>query len=134
TFGTVIYARAHARCGWQTAFAPYERPRPVNPVALEGDHAARRTVGPDPSPHQPSGEARRVVPGASRHGARRCSRGEPATGDGAAHLPPDPPVSTNHVVGGDAAPQCAAPAGQLGVDLRRLPELQRAGAARPARN
>src|SRR5437667_391482 len=103
------------------------------PVALEGDHATRRTVGSDPSPHEPSGETRCVVPCHPRDGARRRPRGEPATGDGAAHLPPDPPVSSHHVVRRDATPQRSAPTSELGIDLRRVPELQRACIARPAR-
>src|SRR5204862_6085799 len=67
------------------AFAPQELPNhDPPPVALEGDHATRRTVGSDPSPHEPSGETRCVVPRPQGDGARRRPRGEPATGDGAA--------------------------------------------------
>src|SRR5207249_3179993 len=105
------------------AFAPQELPNHDPPVALEGDHATCRTVGSEPGPDQPSGEARCVVPRPQGDGARGRPRGEPATGDGAAHLPPDPPVSSHDVVGRDPAPQGAAPAGELGIDLRRVPEL-----------
>src|SRR3989441_13312127 len=101
-------------------------------TTLFRSHAARRTVGPDPSPDQPTGEARRVVPRAPRDGARRRPRGEPATGDGAAHLSADPPVSSHNVVRRDAAAQRPAPAGELGLDLRRMPQLQRPSAAQPA--
>jgi len=123
-------ASPHPRPNWPSRPRSYRITTP--PVALEGDHATRRTVGSDPSPHEPSGETRCVVPRPQGDGARRRPRGEPATGDGAAHLPPDPPVSSHDVVGRDPAPQCAAPAGELGIDLRRVPELQRARTARPA--
>jgi len=129
----VTHAPAVHSRGWQTGRAPPELLDLPPLVALEGDYAAWRTVGSDPSPDQPSGEARRVVPRAPRDGARRRPRGQSATGDGAAHLPPDPPVSAHDVVRREPAPQCAAPAGELGGDLRRLPELQRPGVARPAR-
>src|SRR3989442_15611221 len=114
----------------------FRAPRPTvittPPVALEGDHATCRTVGSDPSPHEPSGATRCVVPCHPRDGARRRPRGQPATGDGTAHLSPDPPVSSHHVVRRDATPQRPAPTSELGIDLRRVPELQRACTARPA--
>src|SRR2546430_2058636 len=108
-------------------FAPLELAEPPPPVALEGDHAAWRTVGSDPSPHQPPGETRRVVPRHPRDGSGRRPRGEPATGDGAAHLSADPAVPSHDVVRRDAAPQRSASAGELGHDLRRVPQLQRPG-------
>src|SRR2546430_1837690 len=117
---SVPEGQAVAAGRWQTGLALPELLDLARPVAMEGDHAARRTVGPDPSPDQPTGEARRVVPRAPRDGARRRPRGEPATGDGAAHLSADPPVSSHDVVRRDAAAQRPAPAGELGLDLRRM--------------
>src|SRR5437764_14350241 len=120
-----------ATAGATLAVAPLELSDPSPPrFALEGDHAAHRTVGSDSSPHQPSRATRRVVPRDPRDGARRHPRGEPATGHGAALLPPDPPVSSYDVVRRDPAPQRAASAGELGVDLRRVPALQRPRGAR----
>src|SRR5439155_1151522 len=80
-----------ATAGATLAVAPLELPDPSPPrFALEGDHAAHRTVGSDSSPHQPSRATRRVVPRDPRDGARRHPRGEPATGHGAALLPGAP--------------------------------------------
>src|SRR3989449_11236582 len=104
TSRNVTHAPAVHPGGWQTGLAPPELLDLPPPVALEGDHAARRTVGPDPSPDQPTGEARRVVPRPPRDGAGRRPRGDPATGEGAAHLSADPPVSSHDRARGYAAP------------------------------
>src|SRR5207244_11578893 len=58
----------HPRPNWPSRPRSYRITTP--PVALEGDHATRRTVGSDPSPHEPSGETRCVVPRPPRDGAR----------------------------------------------------------------
>src|SRR5205085_2486092 len=101
--------------------------------ALEGDHAAHRTMGPHAGPHLPRLEARRVVPRDARDPRRGRARSEPPPGHGAAHLPADPAVSPAALVRGAARRQRAAAAPLVGIDLRRLPAMQRAGGPRPAR-
>src|SRR5207237_9484289 len=101
--------------------------------ALEGDHAAHRTVGSHAGPHLPRPEARRLVSRDARDSRRRRAGSEPPPRPGAPHLPADSPVPPAALVRGPAHRQRAAAAPLLGIGARRVPAVQRAGAPGPAR-